>query len=283
MNDINEFNNNYSGVVLPGVFSNIVTNVSGINTINTTNFDNIAEENSNYFRILHENTISEVLQERNNSINTIHPNDNIYSKIFESIKNKLFIINDDENGEFSNIRGILGTPGSPCIHNTQLKEKYKYDETMSFINNLKQKIVELHNKKIETEIIFSNNKEKYTKFTDNILIFTKTLKNFENNDEQLIELLTDKIEWYYSTLNLEYLAKECSDLVSEQSFIKNLLSELAGMVPAVVCQICLDKQVNYFIDSCGHTLCVDCMEKSKEIKKCHFCRKHIISFKKLYL
>ena len=93
MNDINEFNNNYYGVILPGVFSNIVTNVSGINSSSSINSDNITEENSNYFRVLDQNTLSEFIEERN-SINNTHPNDNIYNKIFESIKNKLFIINE---------------------------------------------------------------------------------------------------------------------------------------------------------------------------------------------
>ena len=201
---------------------------------------------------------------------------NMYNGIFSLIRNKIFIINESESTESTeNIDPVLLE---------EIKNKYSFNNSSNTLTEFKRKVVVLHNKKIETEIIFSNNTKEYTKFTDNILILINTIKEFDTSgDEVLIQLLTEKIEWYYSELKLESLKETTESLEKEYRIIKGLLSEFAGLLPATACQICLENQINYFTDPCGHTICTDCMEKSKGVRKCHFCRGSITSFKRLYL
>jgi hypothetical protein len=281
--DINEFNNNYSlnsNESLNGIFSNIVQNTSSfsINPITSTNTNNIPRNEDiiimrdnpvDFDRLIAERSLEETdFEFYSNRLKKRE--DNIYDNIFSVIKNKLFIINEEEHVNELDVN--------------EIKNKYLFNDSMSSLSDFKKSVVMLHNKKIETEIIFSNNKEKYTKFTENILTLLKTIQEFKNDsDENLIILLTDKIEWFYTELNLLNLKNECESLHKEYIIIKKLLNEFAGFIPAVVCQICLENQVTHFIDSCGHTMCMDCMDKSKGIRNCHFCRNRIVSFKRLYL
>jgi Zinc finger, C3HC4 type (RING finger) len=278
MADLNEFNNNYSvspvGIThrrfdyspLDGVF--IHTNNTGIIPGDTGN----TEVN----QVDIDRLISERAMEEYNfhySIDSQHSEVVMYNGIFSLIRNKLFIINDSEE---------ITAPDPVLLE--EIKNKYSFNNSSNTLTDFKRKVVVLHNKKIETEIIFSNNKKEYTKFTDNILILINTIKDFNTSgDEVLIQLLTDKIQWYYSELKLESLKETINSLEKEYRIIKGLLSEFTGLLPATACQICLENQINYFSDPCGHTICTECMEKSKGVRKCHFCRGSITSFKRLYL
>jgi len=279
MADLNEFNNNYSvspvGIThrrfdyspLDGVF---------IHTNNTGIIPDFANSNSEVNQVDIDRLISERAMEEYNfhySIDCQNSERNMYNGIFSLIRNKLFIINDSEND-------IAPDP----VLLEEIKNKYSFNNSSNTLTEFKRKVVVLHNKKIETEIIFSNNKKEYTKFTDNILSLINTIKEFNTSgDEVLIQLLTDKIQWYYSELKLESLKETTDSLEKEYRIIKGLLSEFAGLLPATACQICLENQINYFTDPCGHTICTECMEKSKGVRKCHFCRGSITSFKRLYL
>jgi hypothetical protein len=287
--DLSEFNNNYSTMNSEiiyhnpdGVFSNILNNTGTTGTTGTTStissISSINTNNNNSIEIDFNNYISERISQENTFRYSVNSNTNSevnYNKIFSAIKQKLFVINKEDS---------LSVDERFVNH---FNEKYLMEESLTNIRNLKQKIVELHVKKIEIDLIFTDKKERYSQFTENILLLIKNIRE-ENNinsvlDDQLVELLTNKIEWYYQQLNLEQLKNDSTKINNEYSFVKYLLSEIAGLIPAVVCQICLEDQITHFINDCGHTLCTNCMEKSKNIKKCHFCRNTILSFKKLYL
>ena len=318
MADLNEFNNNYSvinhgrfsyshldGVFIPirdtagitpysgtlGVLSTTdinpirdplgiipgIPDIHNIHNIHNSNTNNIPG-NSEINQVDIDRLISERAMEEYNfhySIDSQNNNSIMYNGIFSLIRNKLFIINDSENDINPNIDPVLLD---------EIKNKYSFNNSSNILTDFKRKVVILHNKKIETEIIFSNNTKEYTKFTDNILSLVNTIKEFDTSgDEVLIQLLTEKIQWYYSELKLESLKETKESLEKEYRIIKGLLSEFAGFLPATACQICLENQINYFTDPCGHTICTDCMEKSKGVRKCHFCRGSITSFKRLYL
>jgi hypothetical protein len=291
MADLNEFNNNYSvsqrrfsyspleGAFIPIRDPTGITPILGTN--NTINQD-FVDGNSEINQVDIDRLISERAMEEYNfhySIDSQNNSErNMYNGIFSLIRNKLFIINDSESAE-NDIN-----PNTDPVLLEEIKNKYSFNNSSNTLTDFKRKVVILHNKKIETEIIFSNNKKEYTKFTDNILSLINTIKEFNTSgDEVLIQLLTDKIQWYYSELKLESLKETTDSLEKEYRIIKGLLSEFAGFLPATACQICLENQINYFTDPCGHTICTQCMEKSKGVRKCHFCRGSITSFKRLYL
>ena len=191
--DINEFNNNYSlnsNESLNGIFSNIVQNTSSfsINPIARNEDIIIMRDNPvDFDRLIAERSLEETdFEFYSNRLKKRE--DNIYDNIFSVIKNKLFIINEEEHVNELDVN--------------EIKNKYLFNDSMSSLSDFKKSVVMLHNKKIETEIIFSNNKEKYTKFTENILTLLKTIQEFKNDsDENLITLLTDKIEWLSDSEN----------------------------------------------------------------------------------
>lgn len=286
--NLNEFNNDYHFADGNQILTRLYSPLE--NTENTINFG----EPSNVFA----RNFESFMAERNTQFYDFGSNNNvtqdrpdIYNKIFKLIRDKLFIINEEDDSHNSYTSYTSYTNHTNHTNNLEkennqdaLKEKYSYKESLSVINNLKKVIVELHNRKIEYEILFNSSKEKYSLFSENILKLVEVIKEFkEEGDDKLLELLTNKIEWYYNELKIDSLKSECDSLKKEYLYIKRLLLEFSGFIPATVCQICLDKQINYFISDCGHTLCTDCMEKSKGIRKCHFCRNSIISFKRLYL
>jgi len=310
MADLNEFNNNYSlnpiasthgrfsyspleGLFIPGTpyvsttgpFGNIpgtpysgTLRDSGTPLVLSTTGTHTNPDNSEVNQVDIDRLISERAMEEYNFHHSVDSQNSevvMYNGIFSLIRNKLFIINDSENSESFEPDPVLLE---------EIKNKYSFNNSSNTLTEFKRKVVILHNKKIETEIIFSNNKKEYTKFTDNILSLINTIKEFDTSgDEVLIQLLTDKIQWYYSELKLESLKETTDSLEKEYRIIKGLLSEFAGFLPATACQICLENQINYFSDPCGHTICTECMEKSKGVRKCHFCRGTITSFKRLYL
>lgn len=281
--DLNEFNNTYSinpestggstestsTSSLSGIYSEILLNTSGIVSGNSTG------------NIIGNSTITDLnrdfdayITERESFLSVNNNNTNLYNRIFSTIRNKIFIMNEEENVQLD-----------PDLVQ-EFKHKYSMEYSTSFINEFKAKVVLLYNRKLEINITFEEHKRMYSQFTENIMTLTKNISETNNNsaeDEQLIELLTMKIEWYYNKLNLDSLKKEIDSINQEYEFVKALLAEFAGFIPATICQICLERQIGYFIDECGHTLCSECMDKSKGIRKCHFCRKTINSFKRLYL
>ena len=66
----------------------------------------------------------------------------------------------------------------------------------------------------------------------------------------------------------------------EYSYLKNILTDISSILPSGICRICLESEVTYFIDPCGHTICGLCKELSKSLTTCHTCRANITSLKK---
>lgn len=105
------------------------------------------------------------------------------------------------------------------------------------------------------------------KLNQNILEITKKIKD-SNNDEIKKKLLKEN-----HILNL-YLYK----------FIKEINSCNNGST----CSLCLQRQVDTFMEPCGHTGCSECIEILKNRSggeyncNCFLCRKNVIKFHRLY-
>ena len=214
-----------------------------------------------------------LMLERNQEVNSVE--NNMYNKIFNEIKNKLLIISDDNTESVSE-----------STKNEYLEKNF-LTGVHGNINKLKKIIVETHNKKIELDILFNEASIKFKKFSDLVIatvnIIKESSKPDDSDDIQLCDLLMNKIGKYFLFLDLENLTKSVNSINKEYLCIKNLFYELSGTLPATVCQICLENQINYFIDPCGHTICTSCKEKRPGLQKCHFCRANISTFKRLYL
>jgi len=199
----------------------------------------------------------------------------LYSQVFNEIKNKIFSMNEIED--------------IPKISDTQheeLNKKYYTADLNSTIQRIKKLLVNNFNKKIELEITLEENKKKFEEFTGTInkLIFSiNGTPNTSEEDIALKDLLIGRINWYYSTLQLDQLKKEYSEILIEYSFFKDLLKSISEVSPGGTCGICLDRQVSWFIDPCGHTLCDLCKDQTKNLGKCHFCRTRKNTLKRLFI
>ena len=191
-------------------------------------------------------------------------NSSSFTDVYEKIKTKLFILNEQSD--------------VPEIEDDYLI----YIEV---INELKTKISKIYLHKIEKERIYIDAKEKYQNFSENITITVQSIDNVGSSVDQTSfkEILLQKIDEYYSDLNLDILKKEYNSAVCEFDKLKNVFTKLASVLPPTTCQICLENQVEFYIDPCGHTLCSQCKVKCEQNTNCHYCRVRKSKYCKLFL
>jgi len=198
---------------------------------------------------------------------------NQFDDVFSSLKNNLFQLSETENIEFTE------------KDRKNLNSKYCLDQVTNIIDILKSNIITLNNKKIEIDKIYYINKEKYEKFSESIFVSINTIdqiNKFNEKDEALKELLVDRISWYYQELNLDSLKEQSVEITKEYIYMKKYLIELSSISNSTICQICLENQIEYFIDPCGHTICKKCAEKTLNTPNCHYCRGKKNELKKLF-
>ncbi len=224
-------------------------------------------ESSNFQRF--ERNFEQLVSERGESLE--NNNEMIFTDIFEKIREKIFILGDCDI-DVTNAEKI------------KFSEKYNIPETNKYINILKKNIVLLYNKKIELEINIESRTKSYNDFLTNIKTLITDINSISHPDnEQLNTILTNRIEWYYEYLNLDKLISEQFDIVAEYSFLKSTINNFNSITISTVCSICMERQVTWFIDPCGHTICDDCKNKSEQTANCHYCRHKKVKYNKLYL
>jgi len=213
-------------------------------------------------------TFEQIISERCD----LHPQ-GYYRNVFESIRDKLFVLGEIEQSI------------SDSDYN-KFKEKHNISKITDTIDTFKKNISDLYARKIEIEIMLDKSNKEYTSFCENIKNSVKSIEiinNFTKDDELLKQLLLDKIESCYTQLNLESLKKEHLEIISEFNFLKNTLIEFSGINFSTMCGVCMDKQVSWYIDPCGHTLCNECKTKCESTINCHYCRNKKNCYKRLYL
>ena len=66
-----------------------------------------------------------------------------------------------------------------------------------------------------------------------------------------------------------------------QYYIVHFVKPLNGGNMGSTCNICMQRNVNRFLDPCGHTICSECLQECQD--SCFICRSHIIQSKPLYM
>jgi hypothetical protein len=129
-------------------------------------------------------------------------------------------------------------------------------------------------------------REKFNSFSESI---KKCIENISqtpcDSDNQLKELLEEKIEKFYSILEIDALIDNFYKKLEQFEKTKYKISLISGtFLPTTICQICMENQVDYFIDPCGHTICRLCKSTCEnKTNKCHYCRTVRNSYRKIYL
>ena len=216
-------------------------------------------------------TLEEVISERGEFLNIHFSNESClqvnYNILFEKIKSKLLIINNQID---------LNISDCPII------EKYRED----FLK-LKKDVCDIYLNYMKVETELNEAKEKYTTFCESIKNCVNFIYNTGTQMEQdtlIKELLEEKIESYYIKLDIDNLIKKHIEKSLEFEKIKYKMSMISGtIIPTITCQVCLENQIEYFVDPCGHTICKVCKVECEKLKNCHYCRTPRNGYKRLYL
>lgn len=162
----------------------------------------------------------------------------------------------------------------------------KFDEFKNVVNALKSCITPLKEKYDVTNQEYIKAKNEYDTFVYKILDENGNVREkSEDQIRQLSDEIQQQIEEKYTSLNIEQLKQNYLDAFDEYgSLIMKLKSITGTVIPTTVCQICLENQVEYFLDPCGHTICGTCKQTCENSRKnCHYCRKNRNAFKRLFL
>lgn len=203
--------------------------------------------------------------------------ENGYSELFREIKSKMYSASSDECALTNEQTEIFNKKYSTSL------------ELKTNIDTIKKLIVEFHDKKHKLECDLEERQKKYQLFSESILNSVKYMHDITSStsetseDSQLKEILLNRINWYYSQLKIDSLKQEYSEVVQEYSYLKGIINQISTVMPCGICQICLDQQVCFFIDPCGHTLCGKCKDAIRNNTTCSFCRVKTNKFLKMYL
>lgn len=174
--------------------------------------------------------------------------------------------------------------------------KKKIDAMKEKITTIDSMIKEFHEQIKITKNIEKEYKESYentvkdidkvSDFKNFVIQMNQKYKDFEINkvNESILEI-TEKIKKdnKSKTLKEEYLKQN----YLLNFYIQNFIKRFNGSNIGSTCSLCLQRQVDTFLDPCGHTACSECVRVLKETDgeyncNCFLCRKKILQFKRLY-
>jgi hypothetical protein len=227
-------------------------------------------ENSDPFIPNYNRTFEDLVTERGDMpiIFTSESESNVnYNIIFDKIKSKLFKLN---------------TVNNTNIHNFDDIKKFKDEFT-----ELKKSTCVIYMNFMKTETELNNAKEKYTTFCEHLKNCIHSINLCGKNDDTDIlikQMLEKKIEQYYTNLDMDKLIENYNNANTEFEKLKYKINTISGsIIPSTTCQICLENQVEYFIDPCGHTICKSCKTLCETNTLCHYCRTIKTRYKRLYI
>ena len=177
------------------------------------------------------------------------------------------------------------------LNNINLDFEFDVHDEMEYTENViafKKQICDVYLDFLHSDNVLKNAREKYVLFCENIQNCLKTIisceTEYNQDDVTLKTILENKIESYYTFLDIDTLIDNFNKNFKEFERVKYKTSLLVGSIlPTTICQICLENQVDYFIDPCGHTICSNCKKNLTILNKCHFCRSRIEKIKRVYI
>lgn len=216
-------------------------------------------------------TFEELITERGESFVVNHANTTLdYNKLFDKIKSKLCQIDRTYDVDLN-------------LFNCPSVKKYTED-----ILSLKRETCDAYLDYIKAESDLTIAREKYTLFCENIRSCIDSIRFsalVDQDDITVRDILEKKVENYYTTLNIDKLIENYNNKNEIFEKVKYKINLITGTIlPTTICQICIENQVDFFVDPCGHTICKTCKEMvENKSNNCHYCRTSRKGYKRLYL
>ena len=200
------------------------------------------------------------------------PKNGCFDIVFDQIKEKIFVSAESDDVDMTE------------DEKKSYENKYDTVNSLNSINKLKESICDFYIKKTEHSILIEERRRTFTNFCNNIKESIKFISEYKDTkDTELANLLNERIDWYYQQLGIEKLIEEEYRIKTEFVFLKKAIKQISNVSPPTVCSVCMEKQVSWYLDPCGHTICDDCKLKTSDIRNCHYCRSVRKKFNKLYL
>ena len=205
----------------------------------------------------------------------------------ETIK-EIYKIHYDLIQSNNNTNYIPNKEDKSIIHHEQLIK-----DNMSSFYKLLEEFQTQNNLLLTYEKEYKDNYEKSQKdiqkindFKDFIISIHSKYKDLDSS--KLSELFLETIK----NINKDNKLKEYNDKYMKQNYITTLylnrfIKQINGCNMGSTCNLCLQRQVDTFMEPCGHTACSECINKLKHINgeyacNCFLCRKKVFRFHKLY-
>ena len=101
------------------------------------------------------------------------------------------------------------------------------------------------------------------------------IENVESPD--LKAKLVEVIDSYESEKGLHTLTQQCGKLKGEVEAMRQVLTDTnAERYAQFTCFICMERNIELFIDPCGHVVCDYCWTQTRDKRKCPGCRTTLI-------
>ena len=106
----------------------------------------------------------------------------------------------------------------------------------------------------------------------------------ENVDlDDLKAKLVEVVDSYESEKGLHTLTQQCGKLKGQVEAMQQVLKDTnAERYAQFTCFICLERNIELFIDPCGHVVCEYCWSQTRDKRKCPGCRTTLIGVKKIF-
>ena len=270
-NYINDIHDNISGNINDNINAN-----TDLTYINDNNFMNNMSDN--YSQISWNNKI--ISCQKIENLNNTHNLDNKVNEILNIYKDLTLLDTFEIPDDYSNDEEVKG----------HLEEINKFNELFKTIkdNYLKQteKTIILQTEYKKEDEKLQSDIEKVSDFKEFAYSINTKYKDLDTDklNENILEISKKIKDSHDDKTKLEYL---------KQNHILNLylykfIREINSCNNGSTCNLCLQRQVDTFMEPCGHTGCSECIEILKNRSggeyncNCFICRKNVIKFHKLY-
>jgi hypothetical protein len=169
-------------------------------------------------------------------------------------------------GNFSSIFNEIVPETSIVPEPCELDESWKNFE--KDLSNFKLKF-KITSQELSQKVVELRDLEKSSQISKLII------ENVDSDD--LKAKLVAVIDSYESEKGLHALTQQCGKLKGQVEAMRQVLADTnAERYAQFTCFICMERNIELFIDPCGHVVCEHCWTQTRDKRKCPGCRTTVI-------